>query len=98
MNEVSARREYQLRLKTPSQSKKLINHISRSLRHTISPNLCEIEISSSQGDPTRIVVGMTCLDGNAVYHADLRSMSRIIQFCEREDINHKIGDLEVITI
>ncbi|MFX1577003.1 MAG: hypothetical protein ACFFCF_07495 [Promethearchaeota archaeon] len=96
MSEVAAFREYRLNNVSSKQSIGIVNKVSKLMRDIISPNACEIHTTAKKEDPSQIVIRMTCVDGSAVHYADVRSMFKIMQLCEKEHIPHDIGDLEVI--
>ncbi len=96
MSEVVAFREYRLNHISAKQSIGIVNKVSKLMREIISPNACEIQTKVKKEDPSQIVVSMKCVDGNAVHYADVRSMFKIMQLCEKEHISHDIGELEVI--
>ncbi|MFX0168329.1 MAG: hypothetical protein ACFE89_03130 [Candidatus Hodarchaeota archaeon] len=96
MSEVAAFREYRLNHVSADQSNSIVSQISKLMKTVISPNVCEIDTSMKAEDPSRIVISMKCVDGSAVHYADVRSMFKIMQLCEKDHITHDIGDLEVI--
>jgi hypothetical protein len=97
MGEVAVSREYRFTFTKPHQSVKMATNLSKALKETISSNICDIVVQPHRKDPSRITVEMTCVDGTAVHEADKHSMSRIMQYCERNAIKHKIGELQVKT-
>ncbi len=96
MSEVAAYREYRLNHISTKQSIGIVNKVSKLMRDIISPNACEIQAMVKEEDPSQIVISMKCVDGNAVHYADVRSMFKIMQLCEKDHISHEIGELEVI--
>ncbi len=96
MSEVEAFREYRLNHVSAKQIIGIVNKVSKLMRDIISPNACEIDARVKKEDPSQIVISMKCVDGSAVHYADVRSMFKIMQLCEKEQISHDIGELEVI--
>ncbi len=95
MSEVEASREYQFTFNKQNQSIIMATTLTRILKETKSPEVCQIEIQTNRKYSSRITVEIIGVDGIAVHEADKNSMTRIIGYFRQHAIKHKVGDLQV---
>jgi hypothetical protein len=95
MSEVCVSRQYDLKARSIGQARRVASNLSRFFEKIVSSNTCKTQVKLDNDDPKRIIVNICCVDGKAVYYADVRGMFRLLELCERQSIPHEVGSLDV---